>query len=87
MAIKKSIFDPSNDDATGTPPMTRFSGRSAQAKSKISDALIDGQTAEAANPDLAEPETPERHAPDEPVEQIKQALDEKERDEPHRDEA
>ncbi len=81
---QKSVFDPTNnDDRPIQGGLDRFLGPPASSYSHMPGDLIDGKTDDESGPDVEQQQAgdPERGdwgaSPDEPVQQIKQALDEK----------
>jgi hypothetical protein len=99
MASHKSVFDPqNNDDAPIRGGLDRFLGPPARSYSHMPEDLTDGKTGDESAELELDPESgraevvdaaadPERGGatnPDEPVQQIKQALDEKLATEPTR---
>jgi hypothetical protein len=85
MAMQKSVFDPTNnDDRPIQGGLDRFLGPPASSYSHMPGELTDGKTDDESAADVEAEATsgdPERGDwntnPDEPVQQIKQALDEK----------
>lgn len=86
MEKHRSIFDPQNDDdAQLRGGLDRFLGPPARAYSHMPGDLIDGEVEDDADPDVEarDPEAGRDNEqgtwanPDEPVNEIRQALDEK----------
>lgn len=87
MATHKSVFDPHNeDDAQLRGGLDRFLGPPARAYSHMPDDLIDGKVEEDETSPEVESRDPESgmdneqgdwRNPDEPVQEIREALDEK----------
>ncbi len=80
---KKSIFDPTNNDAATNSGLDRYMAPPAQSYSQIPEQLVDGETAEsdAVDPELARQHPAKPAAESEPVDEIREALDEREADE------
>lgn len=80
---QKSVFDPTNnDDRPIQGGLDRFLGPPAGSYSHMPGDLIDGKTGDESSPEVeAQTGDPERGDwgtnPDEPVQQIREALDEK----------
>lgn len=86
MAAHRSVFDPQNeDDAQLRGGLDRFLGPPARAYSHMPGDLIDGVVEDDSSPDVEarDPEAGRDNEqgtwsnPDEPVNEIRQALDEK----------
>jgi hypothetical protein len=100
MAAHKSVFDPENtDDTPIRGGLDRFLAPPARSYSHMPEDLTDGKTDDESAPEVetdpesgraeirdetVDPERGERANPDEPVQQIKDALDEKLATEPTR---